>query len=370
MGDAWSDKAVYDGIRTIIGKGKGSGPMPSESVGLCHGNLGAVVKGKLDLGPVSGQALDGLIIAILRAALDAHGHNPTTKALRALLGFCTDEDLAVELKKAPHHSLPARMTERGCQSKQMRLWLAGQYQPGQIGIRAAWNMQETWTKAMVGILHNFLHINLAKAKKVAIRLGLQPSLDGETTTDQPQQDEVYASPTGRASTTPTLLPPTSDSLIAPFLVLSEEVERALKAARSACQVHERFFNTSDTLLALLNMPNGHVRACFDDASRGLADQVRQRLAAVPDLDKAKHKFDHFKWIERPEVGLALQYALDDGAPVVNEFHLLLAILEGTSETSESLKRYLKQNHAQVRAAAERGRRDGPEKPRTPSWGTQ
>jgi hypothetical protein len=113
------------------------------------------------------------------------------------------------------------------------------------------------------------------------------------------------------------------------------------------------------------MPNGHIRDCFDDVASGLANKVRQQLTRVPDLDTAKRKFVPFKLFQLKEAELALQYASEDGDRFVNEFHLLLAILNGRSETNEWLKRYLQEDYAKVRAAAERGRRDGPETPKTP-----
>ncbi|MEU0885857.1 hypothetical protein ABZ345_45400 [Lentzea sp. NPDC005914] len=158
-----------------------------------------------------------------------------------------------------------------------------------------------------------------------------------------------------------------EALTANLLVLSGEVEPAMEAARSACRERNRQFYTSDTLLALLDMPNGRVRDCF--ALDGAADwsrQVRQKLLtmSLPDGDR----FAEFKWIERKEFHRALQYATSDGSPVVNEFHLLLAIFDGTSETNANLQRLLQHDYAKVRAAVERRRgEDGHGGNRTPMW---
>lgn len=156
-----------------------------------------------------------------------------------------------------------------------------------------------------------------------------------------------------------------ESLRDNILVLSGEVEPALEAARNACHEQNRQFYTSDTLLALLGMPNGHVRDCFD--LNGAADwsrQVRQKIVTISVPEG--HRFVEFKWIERKEFRRALQYSMSDDSPVVNEFHLLLAIFDSASETNVDLQRLLQHDYAKVRAAAERGRGDG-RGSRTPMW---
>jgi hypothetical protein len=160
--------------------------------------------------------------------------------------------------------------------------------------------------------------------------------------------------------------PPRQSLIAHLLVLSGEVRQTMEAARNTCRLRNRRFHTSDTLLALLDMPSGRVRDCFNcDATVEWAHRVRQKLVAPPISDK--EPFVEFEWVECDEFRLALQYASSDGAPVVSEFHLLLAILNGSSETNRWLKRFLQQDYAKVRAAADRGRGDGPKRIKTPMW---
>jgi ATP-dependent Clp protease ATP-binding subunit ClpA len=148
--------------------------------------------------------------------------------------------------------------------------------------------------------------------------------------------------------------------------MSGQVREALDAARNACQARHRAVYTFDVLLALLDMPGGRVRSCFEDVASGLSDRVRQGLLAMPDPGKQQHPFVPFEWVERDDMQLAWQYTLSDARPAVSDLHLLLAILDSQSETNLWLKRCLRHEHAQVRALTDGRRHSGPTTIKSPT----
>ena len=76
--------------------------------------------------------------------------------------------------------------------------------------------------------------------------------------------------------------------------------------------------------------------------------------------KPVRPFVSFRWFERDEMVLAWHYALESSQTVAAELDVLLAILDGPSETNLWLRRYpLQGNHALVRELAERRRHDKP-----------
>jgi hypothetical protein len=187
-----------------------------------------------------------------------------------------------------------------------------------------------------------------------------------TPNNQAQGVEPTTPTSGIAAATPKVIRPIilPQSLSADLLSLSGQVRHALEVARDACQARQRYFYTFDTLLALLDIPAGLVRKCFDAASAGLADRVRNKLVTMTIPDD--RKFSHFEWTERDELRLAWQYASSDGAPAIGDVHILLAIFNGTSATNRWLERFLQQDYVKVRATVERARRDGPEPINSPT----
>jgi hypothetical protein len=88
---------------------------------------------------------------------------------------------------------------------------------------------------------------------------------------------------------------------------------------------------------------------------------------MPYLGKPVRPFVPFKWFERDEMALAWHYALENSQSVATELDVLLAILDGPSETNSWLKRYpLQDHHAQVRALVERWRHKKPGNDKSPT----
>jgi BMFP domain-containing protein YqiC len=144
--------------------------------------------------------------------------------------------------------------------------------------------------------------------------------------------------------------------LAHLLQMSGELEYAVNRARDSCESAKRAVYTFDVLLALLEMPSGRARACLDEVESGLSDEVVQGLRAMPDPMKPARPFYPFKWHKREEMALAWQYALAKTRREATELDVMLAILDGSSETNLWLQRYpLQESHAQVRAVvAQRG----------------
>ena len=163
-------------------------------------------------------------------------------------------------------------------------------------------------------------------------------------------------------------PQRSRNPLAHLVDLSGEVERALDVARDVCEARGRALYTFDVLLALLDVPSGRARSCFDEVASGLSGNVRQGLLAMPAPGKAIHPFVRHKWSEFPWMQLASDYALQDEQLIVSDMHLLLAILDGQSETNRWLKRCFPQEHGLVRTVAERKRHEGPTTINSPTPG--
>lgn len=151
----------------------------------------------------------------------------------------------------------------------------------------------------------------------------------------------------------------SRNLLAGLIELSGEVERVLEAASNACEARRRALYTFDVLLALLDIPTGRARDCFDEVAPGLSTRVRQGLLAMPEPGEPVHPFIMRKWGEFPWMASATDYALQDDELIVTDMHVLLAILDGQSGTNRWLRRYIPQEHPQVRMVAERKRHEGP-----------
>ncbi|MEU6590006.1 Clp protease N-terminal domain-containing protein [Streptomyces sp. NPDC046881] len=136
----------------------------------------------------------------------------------------------------------------------------------------------------------------------------------------------------------------------PLPPLAEPLHEALDAAREVCRATQRAFVTPDLLLALLAVPHGRAAACFDSVRPALAATVREmlrRYLATTEFGP----FHPFDWAERADVQHARRLAARDRAPVVNDAHLLLGVLEGGSATSRQLAEWLGADHERLRAAA-------------------
>ena len=170
----------------------------------------------------------------------------------------------------------------------------------------------------------------------------------------------------------TLLPsppqpaPRAGSFFPDLVGLSGELKHALDGARDACEGQNRVFYTSDLLVALFDLPSGRAAGCFDEVRGGLSANIRKQLAATLDPGQQHEPYVPFDWEERPDVQLAARYAVADGRPFMSDLHVLLAILNGESETNRWLQRHLGKEHDRVREVAERRRRLPPTRVKTPT----
>ncbi len=139
--------------------------------------------------------------------------------------------------------------------------------------------------------------------------------------------------------------------------LSGLVQEALDAARASCAAKGRRYYTTDSLHALIELPDGDVAACFDEVKPGLAGRVQawvaQSASILTSIPPAR--FKPFVWVERPEVQRAQDLVLFDGSAAVTDVHLLLAILEGSSTTREELEELLGTNFDRLHEVANRRR---------------
>jgi len=76
-------------------------------------------------------------------------------------------------------------------------------------------------------------------------------------------------------------------------------------------------------------------------------------------------FRPFTWVERNDVRRAQELAAEDHSATVTEIHLLLSILEGTSNTRDWLAQVLGPNFDRLRHIAEQKRRKPPSPLKTP-----
>jgi hypothetical protein len=99
--------------------------------------------------------------------------------------------------------------------------------------------------------------------------------------------------------------------------LEGQVELALDAARESCAHADRRLVTPDVLLALLNLGNHSVEACFATVSPAWPDRLRHSLQAYLTASADKlGPFVPFKWAERTDIRRAKFYAWANDAPVV------------------------------------------------------
>lgn len=367
MSDGWPQEAIRREICAIMGTGQGYTGMPLSRLSGNRLHLGAVIVDKLGLATVDAPKLDELVEAILRATVDAYDANPKIMAARELLGLAnhSDEDLA-RVFRSLTHSVKRSEVKRGYRSKEVRLYLAGQHQCPPIKARAARDAQEAeWAPAMAIALYHYLDGFLDEAKGIAADMGLRFRSDESSAESQGAPVESFARgtidpmPGQLAQPSPLSLPPSH------FLDFSERLEQALGAVLVGCEARGRRVYTFDVLLALLDMPAGQVRDCFDDVKRGLSDTVRAVLRAMPAPGKHIDPFVAPKWHLRPEIAQAWRYASESSRTYVIELDVLLAILVGSSGTNLWLKSHtLQDTHAQVRARVEQ-RRKNPDGDRSP-----
>ncbi|MGV9366296.1 hypothetical protein [Amycolatopsis sp. NPDC003731] len=165
---------------------------------------------------------------------------------------------------------------------------------------------------------------------------------------------------------PALSPPVQPHFLTRLVKLSGELQQALDATRDACRTQGRAFYTSDLLVTLLDLPESRAAQCFDAVRFGLSGEIRDQLMQTLDSDKKHSPFVSFDWVERLDVQVAARHAMRDSQLVISEIHLLLAVLDGKAATNLWLQRHLGEEYEQVRAVAERRRRDRPDTINSPT----
>lgn len=121
--------------------------------------------------------------------------------------------------------------------------------------------------------------------------------------------------------------------------LSGQLLRSLMFVKDAAAEQDQAVYTAHTLLAFLRSPTSTVVRCLEDVRPGLGKQILGQLEAFVGGD-GLGTFEDFDWSERTEVRGAQRLALMDGSLMVNECHLMLAILEAESKTARELRRLL------------------------------
>jgi hypothetical protein len=124
------------------------------------------------------------------------------------------------------------------------------------------------------------------------------------------------------------------------LRLAPWVHAMLEKERDSCARDNQTFHTPNTLVGLLRLPAGVTRRSLDALRTGLADELDGKLAAYLQCDDGTGAFVPFKWDERSEVRRARRIAHADGAAEISDKHLLLAVLEGDTATTQGLRSWL------------------------------
>jgi hypothetical protein len=126
------------------------------------------------------------------------------------------------------------------------------------------------------------------------------------------------------------------TLRATMVPLAATLEAALESSYTACRATDTRFYTPHLLLVLLDLPDGVVRACFDQVERGLSVTMRDQLARYVARPSGQ-PFVAFRWHERDDVRSAQRLAVESGSPVVTAPLLLVAVLDTESRTAQQLR---------------------------------
>jgi hypothetical protein len=126
----------------------------------------------------------------------------------------------------------------------------------------------------------------------------------------------------------------------PSLRLAPWLLALLEQERDACASRTRTYHTPNTLLALLQLPDGVTRRSLDALRPGLADDLEEKLSTYVRRDVGPGIFVPFKWEERSEFRRAQRLAHEAGAGEIGDKHLLLGVLEGDSATTRNLSSWL------------------------------
>ena len=117
--------------------------------------------------------------------------------------------------------------------------------------------------------------------------------------------------------------------------LAAPLQRTLDAARRDASAADCEFFTPHLLLALLRQKDSLAREAIDSVQRGLAKKIEDALSAYRARAQLGRYVD-FDWRERKDIRAAQVIAVRQGSSVVTAGHLLVAVLESTSNTQRWL----------------------------------
>ena len=146
---------------------------------------------------------------------------------------------------------------------------------------------------------------------------------------------------------------------AAMVPLAAELRRALDASYAVCRATNSPYHSPHLLLALLDVRDGDIQACFDHTQPGLGDQIRDRLTryVAGFNERTGDGFVEFAWIERDDIRHAQRLAAELESPVVTAPLLLAALLDMPSNTANQLRAWLSpERYDELRANALAARR--------------
>ena len=160
--------------------------------------------------------------------------------------------------------------------------------------------------------------------------------------------------------------PPEEQLVTPLelevdrLPIEEELRGRLEVRLRACEQAEVPFRTYHKLSALLAMRSRFAAICFDSAGPGTAARIETWLLQTVRSQAGKRaRIGRIRSLDRadPAIASAIQIARKEGASLVDERHLLLALLADKSTgTMAEIERVLGQrNMEKIQATAETGR---------------
>ena len=154
---------------------------------------------------------------------------------------------------------------------------------------------------------------------------------------------------------------------APDEWMTRDLASALYSIQNACRSTNIRLYTAHVLLALLRIHNGFAKACFSTVRPDLPAELTARLSTyAQSLTTAQAgPYHEFAWTERPEMVAARRLAARSGQDVINDAHVLRAILASKSVTRQQLGELLGPDDARAVQAAEELAAKWPPGDRTP-----
>lgn len=158
------------------------------------------------------------------------------------------------------------------------------------------------------------------------------------------------SSTGRASEPKTeILEASQDHTSGASIKFARNLLDAIEASKTRCRQAGLRYLTPHLLLALLQIPDGFARRCFDEVVAGLAGKVVRSLQVyveqeLPRLAKGVseegaegYRWRDFSWSELESIRVGADIASHERSPLVTTRHVLLGFLRSDSITAGDLR---------------------------------